>query len=79
MKAIYILLLAFTLSTSDKSTEFCDGWEDGYCQGWEYVKGPEFSICPIVPLCPMPKMFAEEYLDGYNRGFLKGRQDAKGQ
>lgn len=75
MKTLLILLL-FNFSVEQT---YCEGWEDGYCQGWEYVKGPEFSMCPIVPLCPMPEMFAEEYLDGYNRGFLKGRNDAKSQ
>lgn len=77
MKAIYILLLAFTLSTADKPTEFCEGWEAGYCEGWEYVKGREFAICPIIPLCPLPDLFREQYNDGYNRGFLQGKSDAE--
>ena len=70
-------LIIFLLFNLPIEKTFCDGWDDGYCQGWEFVKGPEFSICPLPPLCPLPEIYQEEYKDGYHRGFLKGRKDAK--
>jgi len=56
-------------------TKFCEGWDEGYCEGWEYVMG-RFSRCPIIPRCPRPEIFQNEYNDGYNRGFVKGKEDA---
>ena len=56
-------------------TEFCEGWEAGYCEGYKDIKG-EFSICPITPLCPMPKLFKDSWKDGYHRAFLAGRRKA---
>jgi hypothetical protein len=78
MKKIIILLSLISLSFTTLQEDYCEGWELGYCQGWEDVKG-EISICPIVPMCPMPEIFKEEYLDGYNRGFKKGRVDANNE
>ena len=78
MKKFIILLSLISLSFTTLQEDYCEGWELGYCQGWEDVKG-EISICPIVPMCPMPEIFKEEYLDGYNRGFKKGRVDANNE
>ena len=78
MKKIIILLSLISLSFTTLQEDYCEGWELGYCQGWEDVKG-EISICPIVPMCPMSEMFKNEYLDGYNRGFKKGRVDANNE
>lgn len=78
MKKIIILLSLISLSFTTLQEDYCEGWELGYCEGWEDVKG-EFSFCPIVPRCPMPEIFKEEYLDGYNRGFKKGRVDANNE
>lgn len=78
MKKIIILLSLISLSFTTLQEDYCEGWELGYCQGWEDVKG-EISTCPIVPMCPMAEIFKEEYLDGYNRGFKKGRVDANNE
>jgi hypothetical protein len=51
--------------------EYCSGWKDGYCEGWKDVKG-QFAICPITPLCPIPRLGQDSYRDGYNRGFKAG-------
>lgn len=64
-----------TLETRDW-TDFCDGWNDGYCQGWKDVKGP-FSICPITPPCPIPGIGQETYRGGYNAGFKAGMRAAE--
>ena len=60
----------------DIQTKFCDGWEEGYCEGWQSIQG-QLAMCPIAPICPIPEVLENEYNDGYNRGFLKGRVDAK--
>jgi hypothetical protein len=86
MKKIIIIVLLATISMSiaepkkqtqtiQFTTEFCDGWEDGYCEGWRDVKG-QFEICPIAPLCPLPEIGRDRYRDGYNRGFKAGRRKA---
>lgn len=59
------------VSTSD----FCNGWEDGYCEGWKDVKG-QFAICPITPICPIPEIGQDSYRGGYNRGFKEGMRAA---
>jgi hypothetical protein len=76
MKKFIILISLLSLSFTNIQDPYCEGWETGYCEGWQYVKG-EWSICPITPICPIPKLMQTEYLDGYNRGFVKGRKDAK--
>lgn len=56
--------------------DFCDGWEYGWVQGWEYVKG-EYSLAPYAPICPQPNAFEDTYRHGYNRGFLAGKKKAE--
>ena len=67
------------LSSTSKAvflkTDYCEGWEDGYCEGWKDVKG-KYSICPIAPICPVPKIGERGFKDGYNRGFKRGMKDA---
>lgn len=64
--------------TLEISTDYCKGWAEGYCEGWKDIKG-QFAICPITPLCPLPKLECNEgFRCGYNRGFLAGRRAAKG-
>jgi len=78
MKKIIILLSLLSLSFTTIQDPYCNGWEDGYCEGWQYVKG-EWAICPVTPICPIPRIDEEGYRDGYNRGFVKGRRQAKNQ
>ncbi len=68
---IILSLMIFSAFTTD---EFCDGWEFGYEQGWCYDQVGE-CITPILPLCPIPEIYRDTYQDGYNRGFIKGRED----
>lgn len=56
--------------------DFCEGWEDGYCEGYKYVKG-DYAICPITPICPMKRIGEDSYRDGYNRGFIAGMRAAQ--
>jgi len=61
-----------TIATSD----FCEGWEEGYCEGWKDVKG-QLALCPLTPLCPLPKLGQDSYKGGYNRGFKAGMKAAR--
>ena len=78
-----LISTAFTLNnTLDRpientisQSEYCEGWEEGYCEGYKDIKG-EFSICPITPLCPMSEIFKDSWKDGYHRAFLAGRKKA---
>jgi hypothetical protein len=55
--------------------EYCDGWEDGYKEGWCYGKGMG-CFDPIVPVCPVPRYNErnDSYRDGYNRGFTAAQR-----
>ena len=75
MRKFIILLSVLSLSFTPMQDDFCTGWDVGYCEGWEYVKG-RYSRCPRVPMCPRPKIFENAYNDGYNRGFSTGKYDA---
>ena len=77
-----VISTAFTLNNLDRpientisQSEYCEGWEEGYCEGYKDIKG-EFSICPITPLCPMPELFKDSWKDGYYRSFLEGGKKA---
>ena len=86
--AIIFLSLAFTYSHEIDKTEkiapitkalsdYCEGWDDGYCEGWKDVKG-QYAICPIPPICPIPKIDCNKgYRCGYNRGFKAGMKAAR--
>jgi hypothetical protein len=74
-----IVLMSFDRFNSESAkvetnfnSDYEEGWEDGFCEGWKDVKG-QFSICPITPICPIPKISCSEgYKCGYNRGFKYG-------
>lgn len=60
-----------------QKTEFDEGFEDGYCEGWKDVKG-QYAICPITPIPPIPEIgqSSSSYRDGYNTGFKAGMRAA---
>ena len=87
MKIISFILLVIFLQQAppvkdvedynlDLTTEFCKGWDMGYCQGWMFVKG-DFEYCPLTPLCPIPDIDEYNFKHGYNRGFSAGVEKAK--
>ena len=61
-----------TISDEVQWGEFCNGWNDGFKEGYCYGKGYG-CISPIPPICPIPRAGENTYRDGYNRGFLRGR------
>ena len=76
MKKLTIIISLIFLSFTSIQDPYCDGWEEGYCEGWQSIKG-QLAMCPMTPICPITEVLEHEYNDGYNRGFLKGRVDAK--
>ena len=92
MKHILLSLLFLTSffilnanSTNKKShavfseQSFCDGWKDGYKEGFTYYNSVNGKIKPIfiTPICPIASIGYNTYKDGYNRGLLIGQQDFK--
>jgi hypothetical protein len=63
------LILLLTLT-------YCDGFNEGYCEGWRDVKG-QTALCPLTPPCPISPLDCRSYRCGYNFGFKKGRESAR--
>ncbi len=57
-------------------SDFDEGWEEGYCEGWKDVKG-QFAICPNAPIAPIPPIGKDSYKGGYNMGFKAGMKAAR--
>ena len=76
IKYLFVFTIATTLGAlpSIIKSDYCDGWENGYEEGWCYNQGYN-CLTPLIPLCPLPYLYKETYQDGYNRGFIKGRED----
>ena len=66
-------------SIYNNESDFNEGWEEGFCEGWKDEKG-NYAICPITPLPPLPKIdeSRNSWRDGYNRGFKYGICKARG-
>jgi hypothetical protein len=56
-------------------TEFCKGFDEGFCEGFKDVKG-QFVVCPVTPVCPVPQVNQDTYKGGYNAGFKAGSNKA---
>jgi hypothetical protein len=76
-----LMMLIFVLSSYQlaKSQEpnfsigFKEGYNSGYCYG--HTAGCNVGVTPITPQ-PATGESWDSYKDGYNRGFIKGRDDA---
>lgn len=72
-----ILIVGWFVLFSGSQSEFCQGWNAGYPEGYCYqVQG---CVAPPAPVCPLPEPGFEKYKDGYNAGFVRGRKDAMGK
>lgn len=73
MKLIILLVL---LCTNVETSRFCQGFEDGYPDGYCYQD--PFCIAPVTPVCPIPTVYEsyDSYKDGYARGFVRGRKES---
>lgn len=69
-------MLAMTTVEPTNVGGFCEGWDDGYKDGWCYNEPPNMCLDPIVPLCPLRTLNdADTYKRGYQRGFIQGKHD----
>ena len=76
MKNLFkILIVSILLTSFTINSDFCQGWSNGYCAGWKYVKG-QFSVCPVTPVCPLSSAGCNTYSCGYGEGFNRGMNDA---
>lgn len=69
--ALVFVLALFALPALGYGNDFCDGYADGYEEGWCHEQGVG-CIAPITPICPIPKIGEEGFRGGYNRGFIEG-------
>jgi len=70
-----LMLLALCGGATTNYTAYCEGWGDGYPDGYCHR---EFNcIAPITPLCPLRTIEEQNtYKAGYQRGFRRGLKDA---
>ena len=74
----FITFLSCSLNATRQ--EFCDGFYQGYVEGWNRSSGSIFQ--PSVPLCPFeprrtvrdPK---DDYEFGYEIGYDQGTEDGR--
>lgn len=71
--SIFIFLAILFSFTAYSQTGYCEGWENGYKEGYCY--GIIGCVSPVAPVCPVPNIGENSYKDGYNRGLLKGKSD----
>lgn len=55
--------------------EYSAGWKRGWVDGWKHVKGKR-AMTPMVPMAPMPPFGRKSEQDGYEDGFVAGREAA---
>jgi len=71
-----LLLVFYSFTNLENTTEYSKGYEAGYKAGWCY----EIIGCvePIPPVTPVPTVDCPKgYKCGYNRGFAEGLNDRK--
>ena len=61
-------------ATSD-AADYKAGWKAGWVDGWKHVKG-KHSYPPYPPYPPYPEFGRSSYQDGYQDGFVAGREAA---
>ncbi len=68
-----LLILFFTVSKTYSQTNFNIGFSDGYQVGYCYSQSYG-CIPPIPPIAPIIGIYesSDNYMDGYNRGLLRG-------
>lgn len=64
------------VEVSGVATEYKEGWKQGWREGYRHVSGAKRT--PPVPIPPMPPKFGATWQDGFNDGFVAGRQAAGG-
>jgi hypothetical protein len=76
MKKKILLIIGVIIFFSFSTNKYCEGWNDGYKEGWCYERIG--CVTPIPPICPVPTVNCNTgYKCGYNKGFntaIKNRE-----
>jgi hypothetical protein len=78
MIRVLLTLLVFVSSSSlfAGRVEFCDGFYEGYRDGWKRSSGSIFQ--PTVPLCPRePRRSVRDPIDDFDFGFEVGEDQGE--
>ena len=76
MKKLFFTLCMFmAVASFAQSSEYREGFKDGYCEGWRDVKG-QYAYCPYAPYPTLVGWGRNNYRGGYTAGFKKGRRAA---
>jgi len=77
-KTVRMLLISFLTTGAAFAGNYCNGFEQGYKNGFQNAVGvPGYDV--VVPLCP-PQPITEfeqqerDYQNGYNRGYSEGQK-----
>lgn len=76
IKTIFTLLIFLLVTTTYSQTEFCNGWKEGFKEGYCY--GTYGCTAPVTPPCPVPNIGNDNYKGGYNQGFVAGKNKKDG-
>lgn len=71
------LLIIVIISLFYTQSDFNNGFKDGYVEG--YCFRIYNCIEPLVPIPPLPRIGEDTYNDGYNVGFIKGKNKRKNE
>jgi hypothetical protein len=74
MKHLILFSLLLTAQFVYSQTKYSNGFSDGYNKGYCYGKAVG-CLAGVIPSTPIPKIGEsyENYIDGYNTGFLLGK------
>jgi hypothetical protein len=70
MRTLLSLFTLLLLTNSYSQSGFCDGWHNGYVEGYCY--GVPGCRSALVPVCPVQHVGERDYQAGFNRGVLAG-------
>lgn len=68
------MLSLLFVSLSVQASDFCQGYADGYYEGYCYDLGDECRPEPVA--CPYPSAEEDDYSGGFRRGLTDGLVEA---
>lgn len=77
MKNLLLLLTILSTLTIQSQTNYCNGWENGFKEGYCY--SDYGCVAPVAPVCPVARVGENSYMDGYNRGFVIGKKEKESE
>lgn len=79
MKKLFLILMFCPFLYVNTQTNFDNGYQRGWKEGYCYNHNSPSCIPPIPPISPIPRIGedTDNYKDGYNRGFADGLESFK--